>query len=103
MNVPVIIGADLAGAYEVSFALEECSYRHELLDTAGDRHALVRTNARFRDGHTGPAEVECLQVVGVDATGAIVRLVGFDADDVVSARAELDATRRGAPTTLTDP
>jgi hypothetical protein len=48
---------------------------------------------RFRDGSSGTAEVEMLQVVEIDSTGVITAQVAFDLDDLAAARTELH--RRG--------
>ena len=73
------------------FSLEDWSTDDRLLETHGDRRALVRRVTRFRDGASGWAEVATLTVGEVDAIGRIVLHIGLDPDDIDAARAELRA------------
>ena len=63
----------------------------ELLATRGERLTLHRLCLRGSDDLVGPSEVEILQVVEVDASGARIAAVAFDPGDLDLAYAELDA------------
>jgi len=84
---------DAAWNEDPIFDMAECTIHQELLETRGERLSLSRLLIRFRDGSSGTAEVEMLQVVEIDSTGVITAQVAFDLDDLAAARTELH--RRG--------
>jgi len=91
MVARVTRGDEARAVSRTMFALEECRLDRVLLATRGDRLALVRTTATFRDGAVGPAESTGLNVYQVDEAGFVTHHVSFDPDDMTAAFDELDA------------
>ncbi|HEX5065527.1 MAG TPA: hypothetical protein VFY49_05395, partial [Myxococcota bacterium] len=63
---------------------------YRVLATRGERLALVGVRLEGSDAASGPSEVEFIQVLEVDDRGLRIGAVGFDAEDVEAAYAELD-------------
>ena len=72
------------------FELDDFTYTNELVATRGERLALVRDRIVFVDGEAGPAEVEVLGVLEVDADGLVLRSTAFDTHRLDEAYDELD-------------
>lgn len=85
------VGEDALAWTQGRFDLDEFRLDRHVVATRGESLALERVVATFRDGLTGPAEVECLGVVETDSEGQVAAAVLFDADDTTAALDELDA------------
>ena len=93
--------ADPLEIHRTMFSLDAYAMERNLLETAGDRRALVRDLVWFRDGAAGEAEVAGLTIFEVDEAGLIVRQTGFDESGLEAARTELHrGTADSIPDTL---
>ena len=81
----------LVSLYRTGFELDEYRLQRTLVATRGEHLALMRSLATFRDGASGPAEVEALTLTEVDADERIVREIVFDVGDERAAYDVLDA------------
>ena len=83
--------ADPLHFWRVMFALDEWRLRRTTVATRGDRLALMTSTVVFRDGEAGPAEVQTIQVLELDAAGRLLYEAAFETDDADAAYDHLDA------------
>jgi len=86
-----LVGADALDAIEIGMHLDEFRWDRELVETRGERLALTRDVFRFVDGVGGEAETESVSVNECDASGRLVAVTAFDADDLPRALELLEA------------
>ena len=77
--------------WRIMFALDEWRLRRTTVATRGDRLALMTSTVVFRDGEAGPAEVQTIQVLELDAAGRLLYDAAFETDDADAAYDDLDA------------
>jgi hypothetical protein len=71
--------------------LDEFRFERTLIASRGERLALTRDAVTFRDGESGRAEVEAINLCEVDEQGLVSRITVFPPDDVDTAHAQLAA------------
>jgi DNA-binding SARP family transcriptional activator/ketosteroid isomerase-like protein len=84
-------GAEALATYRVMFALDDCRWDRTLLATRGDRLCLSRDVITFKSGMAGLAEVEVIALVECGADGRTLANIGFEASDIETAYAALEA------------
>ena len=86
----VATGEEALDVHRAMFALDERTFRSELVATRGPHLALARVGVSFVDGAAGPSEVETVVVCEGTPDGLIARTTAYDADDLDIAFDALD-------------
>ncbi|HJR24196.1 MAG TPA: nuclear transport factor 2 family protein [Acidimicrobiales bacterium] len=84
-------GEEAFRQFDFALALDEFHLERRLVATRGEHVVLVEEHARFRDGATGPAEIDCLTVFEIDGDGRALRNTCFEPTAMADALAELEA------------
>jgi hypothetical protein len=77
--------------YAMLLRFKEFTWERTPIATRGERLVLTHNRAWWIVGESGPSEIESVSLVECDADGLIVSETGFDADELESAFAALEA------------
>jgi DNA-binding SARP family transcriptional activator len=93
-------GEEAIATFRVGLGLDEYHMNRVVIATRGNFVALVRDLISFRDGVSGPAELEVLTLVEADDQDRTAAHFVFDEDDLDAALDELDARYIATSTTV---